>query len=227
MGKCLLPLKGETPWIVPSLRPWVGDSGDMALQSNITASDDGGEDGCIVPNPTVVPLELLSGFHFTFLIRNPRSSIPSLWQCSTPPKSLLTGWHGFKAEDAGYKDMRRLFDYLVRVGLIGPGTGNEICVVDTDDLLTHPEDVVSQFCASIGVSFDPGMLRWDSDSDQKRAQEAFKNWAPFHDAVLKSTSLTARPSECLNFSSCVTMARPSSVIIIPPPPTSFGKLIVS
>ncbi|KAI8626835.1 hypothetical protein F5Y19DRAFT_191100 [Xylariaceae sp. FL1651] len=176
MGKCLLPLQGEEPWIVPSLRL---KGGDLAI--------------CGVPNPTVIPLQHLTRFHYTFLIRNPRSSIPSLYECSTPPKSFVTGWHGFKAEDAGYKDLRRLFDYLVRARLIGPNTSNEICIVDADDLLAHPEDIVSQYCASVDVPFDRSMLRWGTESEQQRAKDAFKNWAPFHDAVLKSTSLKARP----------------------------------
>ncbi|KAI8943960.1 hypothetical protein F4801DRAFT_585969 [Xylaria longipes] len=204
MGKCLMPLLGNGPCIVPSLCQCVHNSGNTGLQDDTTAiDDDSSDDGYIVPNPTVVPLGLLSGFHFTFLIRNPRRSIPSLWECSTPPRSLVTGWHGFKAEDAGYQDMRRLFDYLVRVGIMGPGTDNEICVVDADDLLTYPEDVVGQFCDSVGVQFDRGMLRWDTECDQKRAQDAFKNWAPFHDAVLKSTSLKVRPSRLTSLESDV------------------------
>ncbi|KAI0388511.1 P-loop containing nucleoside triphosphate hydrolase protein [Xylariaceae sp. FL0594] len=201
MGKCLLPLHGDKPWIAPSLRPWAGAQDTGAAAANDTSSETSSSSGSdydsnkllLTPNATVVPLSLLSGFHYTFLIRDPRKAIPSLWECSTPPKSHMTGWHGFKAEDAGYGDLRRLFEYLFDAGLIGPGTGNEICVVDADDLLTHPEDVVRRFCDAVDVPFDKSMLRWESQDAQRRAREAFKNWAPFHDAVLKSTSLRAHP----------------------------------
>ncbi|KAI1267889.1 hypothetical protein F5Y18DRAFT_442283 [Xylariaceae sp. FL1019] len=182
MGKCLLPLHGDTPWIAPSLR---SKSKCNSLMMREYA-------GIGVPNPTVLPLQQLAKFQYTFLIRNPRKTIPSLYECSTPPKSLTTGWHGFKAEDAGYKDMRRLFEYLVRVGLIGPNTTNEICVVDAEDLLECPEDIINQYCASVDVPFDPSMLRWSSEYEQKRAKDLFKNWAPFHDVVLRSTSLQSR-----------------------------------
>ncbi|KAI1169685.1 hypothetical protein F4777DRAFT_192864 [Nemania sp. FL0916] len=202
MGKCLMPILDNRPYIAPSLRHGIHNNGRTRLQDDTAAADDSSsDDGCILPNPTVIPLELLSGFHFTFLIRNPQNSIPSLWECSTPPKSLVTGWHGFKAEDAGYKEMRRLFEYLMRAEVMGLGTDNEICVVDAIDLLTYPEDVVSQFCASVGVSFDRDMLTWGSEFEQKRAQDAFKNWAPFHDTVLKSTSLEARPSRSTSLES--------------------------
>ncbi len=190
MGKCLMELDRVEPWIVPSLRPWktLSNATRGVLQIERPPRDE------IQPtNPTVIPSELLSGFHYTFLIRNPTRSIPSLYECSTPPKSSTTGWHGFKASDAGYKEMRRLFDYLRRIGQIGPNSGNEICIVDAEDLLAYPEEIVKKFCASIGLPFDREMLRWDTEEDQQRAQDAFKNWAPFHDAVLKSTSLKAEP----------------------------------
>jgi Sulfotransferase domain len=195
MGKCLMPLHGEVPYIVPSLRPQITASNranrirpmDPAHRDGPTGSASREEPR--IPNPTVIPPELLSGFHFTFLIRHPRRSIPSLYEFPTPPKCFMTGWHGFKAEDAGYREMRRLFDYLTRIGQIGSNSNNEICIVDAEDLLAYPEEIVEKFCASVGIPFDRGMLRWDTEKDQQRAQDALNNWAPFHDAVLKSTSL--------------------------------------
>lgn len=189
MAKTLLPLPGETANIVPSLRSRrTNSSGIKACQED-----------SIIPNPTVVPPEILSGFHFTFLIRNPRRSIPSLYQCSTPPKSLITGWHGFKATDAGYREMRILFDYLLSIGQIGPDTGNEICIVDAGDLLAYPEETIRNFCTSVGIPFDYDALWWGTERDKKRAEDVFKNWAPFHDDVLKSTSLKATPPVCYLF----------------------------
>lgn len=188
MAKCLMELDRVEPWIVPSLR----HPGTLANPAKgVLPIERLSRDGIQPNNPTVIPLEFLSGFHYTFLIRNPTRSIPSLYECSTPPKSSTTGWHGFKASDAGYKEMRRLFDYLRRIEQIGPNTGNEICVIDAEDLLAYPEEIVKRFCASIGLPFDREMLRWDTEKDQQRAQDAFKNWAPFHEAVLKSTSLVA------------------------------------
>ncbi|KAI0894175.1 hypothetical protein F4806DRAFT_503877 [Annulohypoxylon nitens] len=202
MGKCLMPLPGDTCHIAPSLQPW-----DESLHNE---GNKGGPKNALgnlldyklakpaipVPNPTVIPSSLLSIFSFAFLIRNPRLSIPSLYECSSPPRSLVTGWHGFKSTDAGYAEMRRLFDYLMYLRQVGTGpdlnsgsSQDGSIVVDAEDLLAYPESVVSQFCDALSIPFSYDMLRWDSEKDQLRAAEAFKNWAPFHDTVLKSTSL--------------------------------------
>jgi hypothetical protein len=183
MAKCLLPLEGQIPYIVPSLR---------SLNTPRNGTERSWEESNI-PNPTVIPPEVLSTFHFAFLIRNPRRSIPSLYRCSIPPTSLTTGWHGFKASDAGYRELRKLFNYLRNIKQIGPGSYNEICVVDADDLLGYPEETIESFCTSVGISFDSKSLCWDTEKDYKRAQDLFRNWAPFHDIALKSSSIMIQP----------------------------------
>lgn len=188
MGKCLMPTNGKDAYIVPSLRQ---------LETTANGARESLWNEPEVSNVTVLPPLILAGFHYVFLIRNPRHSIPSLYECSRPPKSLLTGWHGFKAEDIGYKELTRLFDYLTSTGQIRSSNPRDgFCVVDAEDLLAYPENIVEQFCASIGLPFDRAMLRWETEEDQLRAADAFKNWAPFHDAVLRSTSLKARPKVC-------------------------------
>jgi len=74
-----------------------------------------------VNNPTVIPDGTLRRFHFTFLIRHPRSSIPSYYRCTVPPLDKVTGWHDFMPSEAGYDELRRLFDYLRSIREIGPG----------------------------------------------------------------------------------------------------------
>ena len=84
-------------------------------------------------NPTIVPTDILGKFHFTFLIRHPRSSIPSYYRCTVPPLDKLTGFYDFMPNEAGYQELRRLFDYLRSVGLVGPGIASRIpAAVDRD-----------------------------------------------------------------------------------------------
>jgi hypothetical protein len=73
-----------------------------------------------VENPTVVPPELLEKFHFTFLIRDPHFSIPSYYRCTVSPLVEKTGFYDFDESEAGYDELRRLFDYLREIHLIGP-----------------------------------------------------------------------------------------------------------
>jgi len=78
-------------------------------------------------NPTVVPEALLRQFHFTFLIRHPRSSIPSYYRCTIPPLDEITGFYNFRPDEAGYLELRKMFDFLKGCKQVGPG----ICRTDS------------------------------------------------------------------------------------------------
>ena len=167
-------------------------------------------------NPTVLPLEILQKFHWTFLIRHPRSSVPSYYRCTVPPLSETTGFHTYMPSEAGYDELRRLFEYLRSVGEIGPETAGatdpptesaqeqgqgqgqgskgkiQICVVDADDLLDDPQGIVKAFCATTNLPYDPAMLKWDTEADARQATEAFAKWNGFHNDAMGSTELRKR-----------------------------------
>ncbi|KAK4039218.1 hypothetical protein C8A01DRAFT_47296 [Parachaetomium inaequale] len=167
-------------------------------------------------NPTVVPTSLLRNFHFTFLIRHPRRAIPSYYRCTIPPLSSKTGFHHFMPNEAGYDELRRLFDYLLQEGIIttqgqqtkqngtngtllsnGTGAssgagGVKVTVVDADDLLDMPAEVVRAFCEDVGIDYHDGMLKWEDEAGQQLAVEAFEKWNGFHDDAIGSTELRAR-----------------------------------
>lgn len=155
---------------------------------------------------------MLARFHFAFLIRDPHSSIPSYYRCTIPPLDELTGFYNFDPAEAGYDEMRRVFDYLRKVGQVGPRHANdssnttngngeqvsgkeegvEICVVDADDLLDDPEGIIKIFCKSVGYKYDPDMMNWDNEEDQARAKKAFAKWPGFHEDAIDSTDLKPR-----------------------------------
>lgn len=166
-----------------------------------------------ISNPTVVPSALLQQFHFAFLIRHPRNSIPSYYRCCIPPLEDLTGFHGYRTDEAGYTELRRLFDYLIQLGCIGPeiegkdlpvgektnaihqgnhGLNAKILVMDADDLLDNPTRIIEAFCESVGISFNPEMLVWDSEEDHEHAAAAFEKWKGFHDDAINSRDLKPR-----------------------------------
>ena len=159
-------------------------------------------------NPTVLPKAILQEFHFTFLIRHPILSVPSLYRLTIPPQSAATGWHYFNPYEASYKPLRRLFDYLLQEKQIGPAIAKEnharscrsshddgtveVCVVDANDLLDQPGAVLKAYCESTGVSYDDSMLSWESHDNQERATAIFEKFKGFHQDVLNSTSLKPR-----------------------------------
>lgn len=151
-------------------------------------------------NPTVLPTSYLETFHFTFLIRHPRRAVPSYFRCTVPPLDKVTGFSHFMKSEAGYVELRRLFDYVKDKGIIGPARAGEkseagkvsICVVDADDLLDHPADVVEAYCKEVGIDYSPDMLRWEDTENQEYAVKTFEKWNGFHNDVIGSTYLKPR-----------------------------------
>lgn len=160
-------------------------------------------------NPTVVPDEILGKFHFTFLIRHPRSSIPSYYRCTIPPLNKVTGFYNFDPSEAGYDELRRVFDYLKSYGHIGPARAGthqghlrngevSITVIDADDLLDNPNGIIEAYCKEVGLEYDPHMLNWDTEEDHAQAKMAFEKWQGFHNDAIDSSSL--KPRDCKHVS---------------------------
>lgn len=139
-------------------------------------------------NPTVIPVDVLRRFHFTFLIRHPRRSIPSYYRCTIPPLSEITGFDYFMPSEAGYAELVRLLDFLLDRGIVDR---DHITAIDADDLLDHPEPIIKEYCARIGIDFKPQMLQW-SDEDREHARDMFAKWNGFHDDALKNSCFQAR-----------------------------------
>jgi hypothetical protein len=234
MAQYWIPQDGKPSSIAPSLvnyKRGVGTNGETNgeghLQLNVSPTKDAKTvknhgypyDTFSEPNnPTVIPEALLKQFHFTFLIRHPRSSIPSYYRCTIPPLDKLTEFYNFMPAEAGYVELRVLFDYLRSVGQVGPkitgqssgtnritnGTNGvnghtngttdnvDICLIDADDLLDTPNEIINAFCNSVGIPFSPGMLNWDNEEDHNAAKTAFEKWKGFHEDAIDSTSLKPR-----------------------------------
>ncbi|QPH16465.1 hypothetical protein C2857_001122 [Epichloe festucae Fl1] len=139
-------------------------------------------------NPTVIPREELEKFHFTFLIRHPRRSVPSYWRCCIPPLNEISGFDEFWPSEMGYKELVKFFDYAMNTGLVDK---SHLTVVDADDLLDNPEPMIQKFCERTGIDFHPSMLKWN-DSDQEHAEKLFAKWNGFHNDVLGTRELKGR-----------------------------------
>ncbi|PKS12954.1 hypothetical protein jhhlp_000295 [Lomentospora prolificans] len=139
-------------------------------------------------NPTIFPLDQLRRFQFTFLIRHPRRSIPSYYRCTIPPLDSVTNFDKFLPNEAGYDELRRLFDYLIAEGVVDR---ENLVVLDADDMLDNPEAAIKAYCERVGIDFSPSMLNWSED-DAQHATQAFEKWNGFHNDAIKSSSLKPR-----------------------------------
>ena len=157
-------------------------------------------------NPSVLPLEVLQKFHWIFLIRHPSCSIPSYYRTTIPPQTEITKFDYYDPAEAGYKELRLLFDYLRATGQVGPEIAGQetasgadgkhsqtsICLLDADDLLDKPALAIEQICKSVGIKFDPAMLKWDTPEDKTMASDLFSAWVGWHDDAIKSKGLQPR-----------------------------------
>ena len=119
-------------------------------------------------------------FKHSFIIRDPRKAIVSLYRMSTNP--LLTGWDYFDPNQAGFVQMYEFYRF-VRQHLDPFPT-----VVDADDLLDDPEGMTRSYCESVGIDYQEGMTRWNPGP----VDAGWETWAGCHEDALKSSGIAKR-----------------------------------
>jgi hypothetical protein len=96
-----------------------------------------------------------------FLIRSPQQLIASFAQVIPEPTIL----------DIGIELEYQIFQYLKE-------NGQKCIVLDSNEVLKHPNKVLSKLCSLLDISFDDNMLKWTSgprDDDGIWAQYWYKN----------------------------------------------------
>lgn len=104
-------------------------------------------------------------FTNTFLIRDPARSLPSLARM----------WPDFTDDEAGFAALAAL------VALV-EGVGQDLVVVDSDDLCRDPARLVGAWCERVGITFEPGALSWDPGM-----RPEWRLWPDWYGATSRST----------------------------------------
>ena len=94
--------------------------------------------------------EWLGQFRHTFLIRDPAKVLSSLQR--SYEKSEATD--GFSEQEIGFFELEALFRRVYEI------TGTRPFVMDSDDLLENPHEMVAAYCAAIDRPFLPQALSW-------------------------------------------------------------------
>ena len=112
--------------------------------------------------------------HFThaFLIRDPAKSI----------SSMFNKWPDFDEAEVGFPEQRALFDLLHAL------SGSPPPVIDSDDLLENPHDMVAAFCKAVGIPFKPEALSWAPGGNP--SEHSWWDGGSFHHNLAQSTGLT-------------------------------------
>lgn len=151
---------------------------DMAQYIVKCAANKGQED------EFVVSLEDLRKMNHIFLIRSPKLACPSYYRCCVGDASKDTGFSHYDPEEAGYRELRSLFDHINKHGI---NESNAIVVVDAETLTTDPERTLRYICEKIGVNWDSKMLSWKSGK-----VDEFSKWPGFHKDAENSTGFQAK-----------------------------------
>jgi hypothetical protein len=115
----------------------------------------------------------------TFLIKNPIRQIPSLHRMSTE-QTEETGWSTFDPREVGFNEIKVLVDAVAET------TGKEPIIVDADELVANPRDVLESYCEAVGLPFEEErMLHWEAEDTA--TTKKFEEWKGWHDHALTST----------------------------------------
>ncbi len=118
--------------------------------------------------------KFLANFRHSFLIRDPAKVLASLNRSWTKSGNTT----GFARHEIGFDEQRKLFDILSDIDGAPPP------LIDSDDLLEDPYQVVAAYCTAIGIPFVPEALSWQPgdrgevlwyDSDDSIWHETLKN----------------------------------------------------
>jgi hypothetical protein len=123
--------------------------------------------------------DVLTRFRNAFLIRHPAAAI----------SSLANKWPDFTDDEAGFDALGSMVDLVERAG-------QDVVVIDQDDLCRDPAGVVRAYCERMDIAFLEHALTWEPGM-----RPEWQRWADWHASSAASTgfeppkpSTTATPS---------------------------------
>ena len=122
---------------------------------------------------------VFSRFKHTFIIRHPLKSISSCYRACK--KSGFT----FLPSEAGFRQLNEFFQVVKKVD---PSP----VVVDADDLLARPREMMESYCSATGIDFQERMLTWTPGVVPDWAH--IKQFEVWHEAAMKSSGFM-KPAE--------------------------------
>ena len=118
--------------------------------------------------------EMLSYFTHSFLIRNPAMTITSMYD----------KWPDFHEKEVGFAEQRALFERIL------DKTGAPPPVIDSDDLLENPAEIVEKWCEAVGLPFIESALSWEPGA---RDEVSWWDGGSFHANLRNSDGLKPQP----------------------------------
>ncbi|XP_072049216.1 uncharacterized protein [Amphiura filiformis] len=105
--------------------------------------------------------KLPQGFRHTFLIRNPKATMMSKLKMS-----LKLQARSVKLPELP-RDQFRIYEYLIELlkYLKAEGLESRPIIIDADDLLENPKEMLEAYCHEVGIPFTEDLLTWPAGDD--------------------------------------------------------------
>ncbi len=116
---------------------------------------------------SVMSREFISRFANTFIIRDPKYVLSSLYKM----------WPDFTLEETGFEQIYWAFRYAEEAG-------QDPVVVDAMTFSENPVGILSVYCERVGIPFRPDALSWEPGEVEK-----WKSWEGWHEAAQQSTGI--------------------------------------
>ncbi|XP_071953470.1 uncharacterized protein [Antedon mediterranea] len=102
--------------------------------------------------------KIAKGYKHSFLIRHPIKSFLSYYNMmvSTGADDVDGNFISWLPEGLGYQELWELYCYIENEN------GKKPFVVNSEDLLNDPQQVLKQYCEAVGFEYNDGLLNWDS-----------------------------------------------------------------
>jgi Sulfotransferase domain len=111
--------------------------------------------------------EFISNFVNTFIIRDPKYVLSSLYKM----------WPDFTLEETGYEELYWAFRYATEAG-------EDPVVVDAMTFSENPASILATYCDRVGLPFRPEALSW-----QPGEVEEWTGWEGWHETAERSTGI--------------------------------------
>ena len=118
--------------------------------------------------------DFLAHFRHSFLIRDPLKTLMSMYR----------KWPDFHIKETGFAEQRELFDRLADQHGAPPP------VIDSDDLLERPAELVEAWCHAVEIPFMAEALRWEPGP---RDEVSWWDGGSFHENLRNSRGLEPQP----------------------------------
>ena len=135
---------------------------------------------CIANKFEILLEDGFKNFKHTFLIRHPVKVVRSHFEIVTNSK-LPVEWGYFDPTEVGFKELLELYEFVKQHIHKNP------IVVEADDLLKFPNEMMQSYCEAVGLKYEKDMTSWQPGSFLD--WEKCLNW---HEEVIKSSGFIAR-----------------------------------